>query len=633
VTLLVFRINETFLEPDFYAETLLDVDMFNFIYDEGVPYALAEAQKNVGFSTDDLPLGVDLSPHGISLQLRSILPSDWLLDNLTRAIIGSLPYITGDSDDFHVTVAVGDRVEAATSVFKDLILEAEIHAYMVDDVVKNQVDRSGALEKLPFGMTLTSQQVMEGMVEILPEAWLKENIAGAIDEITPYLLGRTDTFSITIPVQERAESAIDVLEGWVLASLADDHAFEDLLQEQVAPAVQATLGPNIELPYGVKFTNEEIVTAIRGALAQDRDWLAARVGEFAQAVGPYIVGRTDSFLVVIPLADLAAGAAPALVDVADAKFEEIYTRLRVCSLVESLSLSLSLDSLPGCRPRLVSYSLLKGVIGLDVLEQLVAAIVEPLPASIELTDEQLFSQLSSNLPASIDDLREILRDGYTFTQEDLENLLRSQSTDLKAGEDHVALLGDIRMWMRDGFSLDEATLLRTGATSQLRAFDNIREAVGTARENTMIFFALPAIIALIIGWLGGRRWGSRLAWAGMPVLLSGLTATVGFGLVAERGFAKLDHVIRNLNLDSMFIEKILDIRFAMEISFVAPMASNGRMVAAAGAAMVVIGVMLAKSRPTKIHVPKKSTAVGQTESGRDAHSVIDSLKDELAPED
>jgi hypothetical protein len=108
-----------------------------------------------------------------------------------------------------------------------------------------------------------------------------------------------------------------------------------------------------------------------------------------------------------------------------------------------------------------------------------------------------------------------------------------------------------------------------------------------------------------------------------------LTATVGFGLVAERGFAKLDHVIRNLNLDSMFIEKILDIRFAMEISFVAPMASNGRMVAAAGAAMVVIGVMLAKSRPTKIHVPKKSTAVGQTESGRDAHSVIDSLKDEI----
>jgi hypothetical protein len=633
-TLLVFRVNETFLEPDFYAEMFLDVDMFNFVYDEGIPYALADAQQKGNFSTEDLPLGIDLSPDGISLQLRSVLPPDWLEDNLTAVISDALPYITGEADDFHITVAVDDRAEVAIEVFKDLLLEAEIHAYLVGDVVKNQIDRSGALENLPFGMTLTSNQMVQGVVEIVPEPWLKQQVAGVISEITPYLLGRTDTFSITIPVQERAETAIDVVEQWVLTSLAEERAFEYLLQQQIAPAVQDALGTNIELPYGVQFTNGDIVEAIGKILAADTDWVPARVGEVIDAVGPYLVGRTDSFVLVIPLADLAAVAAPVLVDVADSKFEAIYTALRICSVDEMPGLSLSLDSLPPCRPPLVSYALLKGVVGLDVLEQLVSAIVEPLPDSIELTDEQLFAQLATELPVSIDDLRAILRDGYTFSQEDLESLLRSQPADPKVGEDHVALLGDVRVWMRDGFAFDEAELRdKLGGDSQFAIFDTIRGAVGPARENITLLLVLPGMIALMIGWLGGRRWGSRLAWAGVPVLISGLIATIGLGPVAEFGSAKLDDVIRGMDLSSIFIGKILDVRLAVESSFIAPMATDGATAAAGGAVMVVVGLMFARTRKAKVRVPKKNAPVWQTETSRDAKSVIDSLKDELASED
>jgi hypothetical protein len=637
VTLLAVHVNETFLKPGFYTETLLDVENVNFIYDEGIPYALSEAQKNGGFSTDGLPFGIHLSPHEISLQLRTVLPPDWLVNNLTAVITDILPYLTGEADGFQIIVAIDDRMEAASLVLTDLLLRSAIHDYLLSDVVMNQVDKSSALENLPFGITITSQQMVQGVIEVLPEAWLKEQMVKVIDEITPYLLGRTDTFAITIPLQDQAETAINVIEGWVLTSLAEDGSFEYLLQEQIASAVQTTLGPRTELPYGVKFTDEEIVTAIREILSMDKNWLSARVEDVVESVGPYLVGRSDSFVVVIPLADLAAAAVPVLVDVADSKFEEIYTGLQVCSVTEMLSLSLSLDSLPPCRPQLLPYSLLKAVVGLDVLEEVVAAVVEPLPTSIELTDEQLLTPLGSHLPMPVDDLREILRGGYTFTQESLDILLRSQPSDPKTGEDYIALLDGIRMWMRDGLSLDEVTLRQeilqwTGKDSLVSAFDNTRGAISTARENTVLLLLLPGVIALIIGWLGGRHWGSRLTWTGTPLLLSGVIATIGLGPVAEFGFAKLDGLIRNLNLSSILIEQILDVRLAIELSFVAPMASDAMTAAVAGAVMVVLGLMLGRLGRSEIRVPEKNAAAWQTTRDRDAHGAIDLLNDERASE-
>jgi hypothetical protein len=630
-TLLVFRVNETLLEPTYYTDAFLDLDLFNFLYDEGIPFAIEEAQATGQFPVDQIPLGIDVSPDGISESIKRVLPPQWIEDNITTVIAAAVPYITGEAEHFNVTIAVDDRADAATEVFNELLLDADIHGYIVGEVVTDRIDDSNILDNLPLGMTLTSQQVVDGIVEIVPEAWLREQVADVIDEVTPYLLGREDTFSITIPLQERAETGIEVVEGWVLSSLEGEGAYEFLLEEQIAPVVQSSLGAVVELPYGVAFSTTEIVTAISGVLPVE--WVTERVQETVDAVGPYMVGRTESFVVVIPLEDRANLAASVLVEVADAKFAEIYTSLRVCSVAELFTLTLSLDELPPCRPPLISYEQLKGVVGLDVLEQLVAAIVEPLPKSIALTDEQVFAQLGDNSPVAIEDLRDILKNGYTFTEEDLESLIRTQAASQIDGQNNVDMLAKIRGWLRDGFTFDETQLrAEVDRDSEFALFDDVRGYVGLGRDKITYLLILPGIIALIIGLLGGRKWGSRLAWAGLPVLISGTLAAIALGPVAAYGFELFDDLVQQRGFSVIFTEKLIDTRIEMQQSFLAPMASQSGTAAVAGLVAVILGMMLAKRRGHKVRVAKKSRSL-ETKRGQEIRNEVQSLKDELASEE
>ncbi|MDA1036010.1 MAG: hypothetical protein O3B65_03905, partial [Chloroflexi bacterium] len=92
------------------------------------------------------------------------------------------------------------------------------------------------------------------------------------------------------------------------------------------------------------------------------------------------------------------------------------------------------------------------------------------------------------------------------------------------------------------------------------------------------------------GFLGGRGWGTRLAWAGVPVVISGVITAIAFGPVAARGFKVADDLIQDISINEIFIGKLLDARVAMENTFVSPMATQSMAIAALGVGMIVIGL-------------------------------------------
>ncbi|MDA1035755.1 MAG: hypothetical protein O3B65_02605, partial [Chloroflexi bacterium] len=447
-TMLVFRVNATVLESDFYTDALTDLDVYNFLYDEGLPYAIEKAEESGGFTLHSVPLGIELTPQTVSARIAQVFPPAWLHENVSEVVNSGVPYITGASDEFSITLAVDDRVEAASDVFKQLLLEADVHSFLVDDFIQDQLDE--ALLELPYGLVLTNEDITDGVIEVVPQDWLKDQVAGVLDEITPYLVGKEETFSVTIPLNERAASAITVAEGWFLTSL-EGGAYDYLMEEQIAPVVQGALGAFVALPYGVTVSNEEIVAALAAVIPPQ--WVAERVSEALDAMGPYLIGETDSFLLTIPLEDRAALAAPTLVAAVDAKFESIYTSLRICELSEipTVLSSLSLDSLPACRPPIVTYAQLKGLVGLDVLDELVQAFVDPLPDEITVNETILFAALGDNA-SYLDTTREVLRDGYTFTEQDLITLIADQSATPAEGADNVERFQEVRGYLRDGFT-------------------------------------------------------------------------------------------------------------------------------------------------------------------------------------
>jgi hypothetical protein len=591
-TMLAFRINATVLESDFYTDALNDLDVYNFVYDEGLPYAIRRAELDGDFTLDSIPLGIELTPQTVSARVAQVLPPQWLEDKVSAVVNAGVPYITGESERIAITVTVDDRVEAASEVFKDLLLEADVHSFLVDDFIQKQLDE--ALLELPYGLALTNEDIANGIIEVVPQDWFKEQVAGVLDETTPYLVGEQDSFSVTIPLNDRAASAINVAEGWFLTSL-DGGAYDYLLEEQIAPVVQSALGAVVELPYGVTVSNEEIVDALAAVIPPQ--WVAERVSDALDAIGPYLIGETDSFLLTIPLEDRAELAAPTLVAAVNTKFELIYTSLRVCSAEEIAAVvsSLSLDTLPACRPPIVTYAQLKRVVGLDVLEELVQAFVQPLPDEITVNEQVLFAALGDNA-SYLDTTRQVLHEGYTFTDQDLLAVIRDQSSSPAEAADNVALFQDIRRYLRDGFTFTSADIEEAVGAADLATLDDVRGYIAQGRGLLLLLVIVPALIVVIIGFLGGRRWGTRLAWAGVPIVFAGVITTVAFGPVASRGFEVIDEVIRNLEINEIFIMKLLDARAVMQANFVSPLAAQSMAIAAVGFAMTVIG-LYAMGRP------------------------------------
>ncbi|MEE8517749.1 MAG: hypothetical protein V3S98_01325 [Dehalococcoidia bacterium] len=607
-TIVTFRVNATLLEPSFYTDRLEESDAFVFLYDEGIPAAFEEAERrdargqSGGFNLEeDIPLNLGLTPDRVAAYGRRIIPPEWLEENIAVAVNAAVPYFTGDADTFAINIRVDDRVEEAADVAAELIQDADIYGYLIDDIAVPEIDsrREDFLEDLPF-ISLTTQELVDGMREVVPESWLKEQIDGAIDEITPYMVGKTETFSITIPLQERAALGLVVVERWLLQSI-DDGAYEYLLEEQIAPVVQSGLGAAIDLPYGVTVSNEEVVAALGEVLPPE--WVADRVEEAIEQIGPYLIGETDTFTLVIPLKDRTEAAAATLVDAADAKFQAVYDSLAVCSLQDLLSLDLTLTELPSCKPPLISYQDLKAAVGLDVLEQLILGIVEPLPDSIEVTPDELFAAIdATGNTVSVDEVRTMLREGYVFTEQDLRKLIVDQSD---AGT--LETFDDIRGYLRDGFDFNDGQIRERLSDDDFQSFDDGRGWVDRGRSLLFVLIILLLLLAAIIGFLGGRSWGTRLTWAGVPALTAGFVTVVLFG-----GIGRLVRAVDANSLGvgqsitsrifssedeakyGVLITKLTEVNDALVSSFVNPIVFQAAVVALLGGAMIVGGIVLGR---------------------------------------
>ena len=238
---------------------------------------------------------------------------------------------------------------------------------------------------------------------------------------------------------------------------------------------------------------------------------------------------------------------------------------------------------------IVTYQQLKGLVGLDVLDELVRGFVDPLPDEITVNEQILFAALGDNA-SYLDTTREVLGEGYTFTDQDLLTLIRDQSATAAEGADNVELFQDIRGYLRDGFTFSNADIQDQVEAADLETFDNVRGYIDRGRGLLLLLIVVPLVIATIIGFLGGRRWGTRLAWAGAPVVFAGVVTAIAFGPVASRGFKVVDDLIRDMTINEIFINKLLDARVSMENEFVSPIATQSMAIAAVGFAMMVVGL-------------------------------------------
>ena len=127
--------------------------------------------------------------------------------------------------------------------------------------------------------------------------------------------------------------------------------------------------------------------------------------------------------------------------------------------------------------------------------------------------------------ALLDRLREAIGRGWTFTDADLRSHL---------DPDSLRILDRLREMLRQDFTFTDRDLSRrlqdAGRQDTVEELDRARGWIGLLRQLRYLLLPLTAALLIGIGFLGGRSWPDRLAWAGGALALSSLIVCVGGGI-------------------------------------------------------------------------------------------------------
>ncbi|MCH7553586.1 MAG: hypothetical protein IIC82_06290 [Chloroflexi bacterium] len=544
VAFLAFQASGTLLDADFYTGQARQAAVFEYTYDELAPLGVRDiAERNPD-------LGVDIvgpSPQVIA-SLRQIFPPEWLYQQTEMSVAEILPYIAGEVDEFTVAIPIADRILAAGPVLKEAIRDPELQGFMYNDIVANWTDSVLTGSNVPFGIGFTAEEVQEAFRNIAPPEWLTAQFDDIIDELLPYLAGQTDTFAVTIPLRERTEVAATeikrILAGKDLSSYVTDTI--------AGPGITRQLVDQVGVPFALVVTPEDLQLIASQVLTPE--WTNALIANVVDELTAYITGASETFSVDIQLADRKTAVLGSIVSVVDLRLSDAYAAAPVCTSEQLATLNFASFASTGitCRPAGVSLDAIKTLAGVDNFNQQVRTIVgDFVPDSMTFTEADLRRSLSTSQGQVLDDLRSLVINGIQYNQADLELLLtrldrpsgaiawsrldavaREQAV---ADSDLVRRFNDIRGDAQTGFTFTQADLLNAlgtnGNAATVDRFEQVRQWLGTARSYEYAGWAALALLLVAVGWIGGRRLPTKVAYSAVFLTIAALIVFVAAGPV------------------------------------------------------------------------------------------------------
>lgn len=524
LVLVAFRVNATIGNPDFYAEQLQKADVYDFIYDEALPAALAESE--IGEDSGGVNVIISpLKPHLVAI-VRQALPPEWLQSQVEHAVSEVVPYVWGEKNTFAINVQLKDRAEAGAGAIKNVLHREDVFPVLYEQLIQLVAGEVVSAEDGMPAMLAASEEEMKTMLRtVLPEDWLLEQLDSGIDEVVPYLTEETEHFTLEIDLTE----PLNKLEGVLIDLLSKPGTYDSLFTEMLAPALQQNFGEVIQLPLGMELTGDEVIAAAREALSLE--WYRTLVDDLVSQIFAYLRGEQDELELVIPLAEHKSEIAQALGNLVDAEMESTFNSLPVCTASQLLELLAdpSLENVPECRPVAISYQEFKELVGIDV-----GSLMQPI-IELGIPDEWILTESDMSMLFGGEDedniliqARELVQEGLIFTEKDLSGVM---------GTDTMAL-GNIRQLIADGLTFTEQDLKHlmddaggAGTGEQTATFEQVRSSLGTAKKWINFIWIVPFLLLIAFGALGARKWSSKLIWAAALLAIMSIIAYIIFGPV------------------------------------------------------------------------------------------------------
>ena len=352
------------------------------------------------------------------------------------------------------------------------------------------------VDKLPFGLEISSERLVTSVRRVAPPEWVQANVEAALDELTPYIVGDRDTFEVNVQLSDRVETALVE----VKALLREIDFYDLVYDEVIAPQVEESLGEVVELPFGITVTNEEVLLALRRVAPPER--VQAQAESVIDEVTPYLTGRSETLDISVSLADNKREARDVIVETVNAKFTQAVSELPRCTAGQTLSQVVPSDALrlPDCLPVGVQPNELLNLIGTNVVAEVDPLVLGTIPDTIRFTDSNLREALriaaaEDNIEL-VDEVREIIRDGWSYSEVDLREGLRETFNGSGQGEDAIEALDDIRAFLADGWTYPTFPISDCGCPKNPPSFTTVMVAASTNAVNYPIRLTKPSLGAV-----------------------------------------------------------------------------------------------------------------------------------------
>jgi len=533
-TLVLFRVMQTALEPDFYKEQLVKADIYNFALNDLLTSSINDArnlppEKFPGSQKSNALVASGLTTEQITASMSRAVPADWLQSEAEMVVDQLGVYIVGKRDEFELKPQLGDRAAIIVDEAQSLLRQSNTYDLVFTEFVDPFVEEAAGGQLL-LGIRASPERLSEAVRAVFPPEWISAQVDVLIDGASPYLTGQQPSFSITINLSDRVPLLLEEVKG----ILRESDAYDLLYTQVVEPRVTETLQSQVALPAGITLTREEILDALRRVAPPE--WVEAQVEAFIGSTGGYLVGTSDTIGIQVDLRENKQEAAVVLGEIADRRLEGIVSGLPVCTAQESLDLAADIAAgrfteMPSCRPSFLTPETLKPLLDLDLSGAISATVLSNIPDTVEFNESFLRQAVASDGGGAedalerLDQVRDWTKNGITFTDNDLRERLG----------DNAARLDDLTSFMADSFTYTHEDfredLSAQSGTEALDTIDTVRDALKRVRSLLWLAYLVLALLLVAIGFLGGRNWRSRVMWAAAPVIISGLILVIVSGPV------------------------------------------------------------------------------------------------------
>ena len=514
-------------------------------------------------------------------------------------------------DRIQVAVPAAKRLLADSNVY-NLLSNPEF-----ETEVSNVLEDTG---ELPCGIVVTAADVVPLIGEVVDPQWIQQRTESTLDQVSVYLTDPQADTILVIPLKDRIQAALARNDAPVKLFLRRIDAYEKVyrncLVQEVANLVSPVAGGGASTPdapafslditeaVNITITNQELQQSLVDVLdAVGPEWIQEQVEGTIDAALPYYTGEADHFAAELSLEEVRTQVGFVFGDLVEQKLTDTYDALPPCSIQEALSLAQAGlgGVVPSCRPRAYSVEEVQNALGVpgptlsrelletfcgcdlsfaldglslqDILDtlginlsSLVAATLEDvLPPALTFCDTVTYQQrcdiglLDSQSPdqqQTLDNILDVTRNGYTFTDADLREQLTDEdenidrvldwtrngfsytNADLRddLGTDGAERLDDFLRWTSVGFTEADIQDLITddgNNPEDFEEFDRVRGRIGLARSLSFLPFVALGLVLAGIGFLGGRSWPGRIGWAAVVLGIASLLVYMASGPVYD----------------------------------------------------------------------------------------------------